>query len=305
MRNALKANPGGPTMAASRNHYRKSNPQDTTTMAKKTAFFRVATEGATTDGRQIERSWIDQIAKNFNRSTYGARVWLEHYRGTVPGGPFDALGDVIAVEARSVENGKLALFAQIEPLPALVEMTKKKQKLYTSIEVHPQFSDTGQAYLTGLAVTDSPASLGTDMLTFAQKQPTASPFTGRKSDPAALFSEGVETEIKLEDDEGAGTASKFTAALKDALGKFSTKGKTDDARFADVLDGFKQFAEVAEKQEQAHNNLAADHAKLSKDFATLQTAHADLVKKLDGTTSNQHSQRPPATGGQGIQQTDC
>lgn len=305
MRHALKANPCGPTMAACRNHYRKSNPQDTTTMAKKSAFFRVASEGATTDGRQIERSWIEQIAKNFNRATYGARVWLEHYRGTVPGGPFDALGDVIAVEARTVEGGKLALFAQIEPLPALVEMTKKKQKLYTSIEVHPQFSDTGEAYLTGLGVTDSPASLGTDMLAFAQKQPTASPFTGRKSDPAALFSEGVETALKFDDEDGDGAASKFTAALKEALGKFSSKGKNDDARFADVVEGFKQFAEVAEKQEHAHNTLAADHAKLAKDFATLQTAHGDLVKKLEGTTSTEHSQRPPATGGQGIQQTDC
>ena len=30
-------------------------------------FFRVATEGATTDGREIQRSWIEQMAKNFNR----------------------------------------------------------------------------------------------------------------------------------------------------------------------------------------------------------------------------------------------
>ena len=96
-------------------------------MASKSKFFRVATEGATTDGRKIERKWIEQMGKNFNRATYAARVWLEHYRGTVPGGPFDALGDVIAVEARTVEDGKLALFAQIEPLPTLVEMNKKKQ----------------------------------------------------------------------------------------------------------------------------------------------------------------------------------
>ena len=59
-------------------------------MASKSKFFRVATEGATTDGRKIERKWIEQMAKNFNREKYGARVWLEHYRGTVPGGPFDA-----------------------------------------------------------------------------------------------------------------------------------------------------------------------------------------------------------------------
>ena len=47
-------------------------------MASKSKFFRVATEGATTDGRKIERSWIDQMGKNFDRTKYGARVWLEH-----------------------------------------------------------------------------------------------------------------------------------------------------------------------------------------------------------------------------------
>ena len=29
-------------------------------------FFRVATEGATTDGRTIQRSWIEQAARNYN-----------------------------------------------------------------------------------------------------------------------------------------------------------------------------------------------------------------------------------------------
>ena len=78
---------------------------------KKTKWFRVATEGATTDGRAIQRSWIEQIAKNFNRQKYGARVWLEHLRSLLPEGPFAAHGDVLAVKAETVENGKLALFA--------------------------------------------------------------------------------------------------------------------------------------------------------------------------------------------------
>lgn len=108
-------------------------------------FFRVATEGATTDGREIQRNWIEQMAKNFNREKYGARVWLEHYRGVLPDSSFAALGDVIAVEARQVEGGKLALFAQIEALPALVAMNKAKQKIYTSIEVDPNFAKTGEA----------------------------------------------------------------------------------------------------------------------------------------------------------------
>ena len=47
-------------------------------MATKSRFFRVATEGATTDGRAIEKKWIQQMAKNFDPKKYGARIWLEH-----------------------------------------------------------------------------------------------------------------------------------------------------------------------------------------------------------------------------------
>ncbi|MBS0474168.1 MAG: GPO family capsid scaffolding protein, partial [Proteobacteria bacterium] len=78
----------------------------------KSKFFRVGTEGDTTDGRKIERSWIQQMADTFDPSLYGARVWLEHMRGMLPDSVFRAFGDVVALEAREVEDGKLALYAQ-------------------------------------------------------------------------------------------------------------------------------------------------------------------------------------------------
>ncbi len=46
-------------------------------------WFRVAVEGATSDKRKIERTWLEQAAKNFSQNTYGARVWLEHFRTTI------------------------------------------------------------------------------------------------------------------------------------------------------------------------------------------------------------------------------
>ena len=39
---------------------------------KKSKFYRVAVAGATTDGRIIEASWIQQMAKNYNPNTYTA-----------------------------------------------------------------------------------------------------------------------------------------------------------------------------------------------------------------------------------------
>ncbi|HRE35906.1 MAG TPA: GPO family capsid scaffolding protein, partial [Sphingopyxis terrae] len=146
----------------------------------KSKFFRVAVEGATVDGRTIDRKWLEEMAATYNRTTYAARVNLEHIRGIAPLGnnnsPFGAYGDVLSVKTDTVDialGGKtekrLALFAEIEALDPLVELVRKGQKLYTSIEVNPSFADTGKAYLMGLAVTDTPASLGTEMLEFSAK----------------------------------------------------------------------------------------------------------------------------------------
>ena len=280
----------------------------------KSKFFRVATEGATTDGRQVERLWIEQMAKNFNREKYGARVWLEHYRGTVPGGPFDALGDVLAVEARTVEDGKLALFAQIEPLPTLVEMNKKKQKIYTSAEVHPEFADTGEAYFTGLAVTDSPASLGTEMLAFAAGA-TANPLAERKTDKAALFSEAVPLELEFEDAAPAGESgalaavvAMFSKTLEKITGAQPPADPKPAQHSAGVVDAnvqaaltqattvMKAFAEQQAKDATALSDLTAKFNKLQEDFT-------ETVKKLNNTPGG--ASRPEATGGSGAVMADC
>ncbi len=280
-------------------------------MAQKSKFFRVATEGATTDGRAITRDWIDQMARNFNRAKYGARVWLEHYRGIAPDGLFKAYGDVLALEARDVEGGKKALFAQIDPLPELVAMNKAGQKIYTSIEVHPKFADTGEAYMVGLAVTDSPASLGTEVLSFAQQHPAASPFASRKTSPDTLFSEAAETAIELEADEpGAADTKAFSDRIKSIVAKAFGRQRADvDQRFTDLASGMDELAtaitEQAANQSAAFSDLQDAHDQLATDFAALSKKHAGLVAQLDAEPSTQHSQRPPATGGAGTVLTDC
>jgi hypothetical protein len=272
-------------------------------------FFRVATEGASTDGREIQRSWIEQMAKNFNREKYGARVWLEHYRGTVPGGAFDALGDVISVEARTVEDGKLALFAQIEALPALVAMNKAKQKIYTSIEVDPNFAKTGEAYLTGLAVTDSPASLGTEVLKFAAGNPDASPFKGKKHSEGALFTAAVETELGLEGDAesiAAQLINRFSDMLKTLSGIAAPKPtpETSDAFATKTLEvlGAADAAIQHQSKELAAEKAARE--KLAGEFTALEKKFNELTVKLskqDGGTGA----RPEATGNEGTVLADC
>lgn len=274
----------------------------------KSKFFRVATEGATTDGRQIQRSWIEQMAKNFNTAKYGARIWMEHVRGMYADSSFKAYGDVVAVKAEPVEDGKLALFAQIDPTPDLIAMNKARQKIYTSIEVTPKFADTGEAYLTGLAVTDTPASLGTEMLAFSAKQGDNNPLAARKSSPEALFSEAVEFTLELEPEGEAqeDALSKFKASFTAIVDKFKGKTSTDAALFGEVLKGFETFGEqVTQAMDAQAKTFAADLTALRAEAKTTADALAALKAELNQQPGN-HSQRPPATGSNGkAAQTDC
>lgn len=278
-------------------------------MANRSKFFRVATEGATTDGRTIERAQIEQMAAQYNPAVYGARINLEHFRGILPDGPFRAYGDVLALEAREVEDGRLGLFAQIEPTDDLIAMTKARQKVYTSMEIDPSFADTKQAYLVGLAVTDSPASLGTELLKFAAQNPAASPFAARKLSPHNLFSASVEAVIELEPEgvppkDGVSVFSKVAGLL----GLVKKKTIDDDTRFADVTQAVEALASHGATQAQAftteQQRVDATFASLTARVEASEKAFSELHAKL-AATGDGSPVRPPATGGNGAVVTDC
>jgi len=266
-------------------------------------WFRVAVEGATSDKRKIERTWLEQAAKNFSQNTYGARVWLEHFRSLLPDSPFKAYGDITAVKTEEVEiagQKKLALFAQIEPTPELVAMNKAKQKIYTSIEIDESFADSGEAYIVGLAVTDSPASLGTDVLAFSAQKPDASPFKDRHYSATSMFTEALETEIKFEEvADPENKAIGLFNRVMEALGKSKEKTVKDDAQFSELTEAVEALANHAKDQGTAFtteqtklNTLQTAHEKLASEFA-------DLLKRLGDTEDHSQQHRPPATGGDG------
>ncbi|MBB4225510.1 GPO family capsid scaffolding protein [Variovorax guangxiensis] len=278
------------------------------TPAKKpvSKFFRVAVEGATSDGRVIDRAMLEEIAATYDPKAYGARVNMEHIRGLSPSSEFGAYGDVMAVKTGEVEifgAKKLALFAQISPTDELVAINKKRQKIYSSLEIRPKFADTDKAYLIGLAVTDNPASLGTEMLEFAAKNPKANPFAARKEQPDDLFTAAEEFTLEIEDAPDDGALAKFRAAVAGALAKFGARSATDDARFTAVAEGFEQIGDAFA----AH--VTATEQKLSardKTIGELQATVADLKAKysaLDNTPAG--TTRPLATGGSGAAKTDC
>lgn len=128
---------------------------------------RVATSGPTVDGRVILPQELRDIAETYSTSTYTAVIWCDHERW------YGSHGSVFAVRllegVEGLEPGQVALEAQLKPNDKLLCLNDQGEKLFTSIEITPDFANTGKAYLTGLAVTDEPASLGTQELYFSRK----------------------------------------------------------------------------------------------------------------------------------------
>lgn len=252
-------------------------------MAKTSKWFVVATEGATTDGRTINRSWIEQMAANYDPKKYGARVNIEHikFRYLWNDEPHSkCYGDVTALKTEETEDGKLQLLAQIDPTDELIALNKNRQKIYTSIECDPNFADTGEAYLVGLAVTDSPASLCTEMLQFSAHA-KANPFADRKERPENLFTAAVETKLEFEDKEPEKPSlfSRITAM-------FNKKERTDGEPFARTLGTMlaEEFADYAKAAQLAGKDFEVSYlervAELVKDEDMPDESRARLYREL-------------------------
>lgn len=135
---------------------------------------RVATSGPTVDGREILPQELRDMAETYALSKYTAVIWAEHERWYGSHGTVFALR--LVEEADDLQPGQVALEAQLKPNDKLLWLNDQGEKLFTSVEITPNFANSGKAYLTGLAVTDSPASLGTQELYFSAKTSKAAFF---------------------------------------------------------------------------------------------------------------------------------
>lgn len=129
---------------------------------KKTDWRVIGVSGETADGRTISAKELQEMADQYDPEIYGARINLEHMNFLFPdfaGG----YGDVIELKAEpwAKDETKTALLAKLNITDSLQKLWDSGQKIYTSMEITPRFADTKKAYLTGLAITDTPASLGT------------------------------------------------------------------------------------------------------------------------------------------------
>ncbi len=284
-------------------------------MTKKVSkFFRIGVEGDTCDGRIISGNDIQEMAESFDPRVYGCRINLEHIRGLFPDGDFKRLGDVVELKAEKIDddsaiNGKWALFARITPTDDLIAMNKKLQKVYTSMEIQPNFANTGKCYLVGLAVTDDPASLGTEYLEFCRNA-KHNPLQRFKANPENVFSAATLAELEFED-----VPDTVLNSLADKVKAiFSRKQVSDDARLNDVHEA------VTTVSEHVQTNLTKQDERLSAMETALATFKQEMTGKveetsqafstlkttLDKTESFSQPRRTKASGGGGDELlTDC
>lgn len=272
-------------------------------MSKKSKFFRVAVAGATTDGRIIEASWIQQMAKNYNQNTYTALGNIEHIRGFTPSSEFGNYAKVIALKAQEDEvagQKKWCLYAQLEAFDNLIELHSKKQKLFNSIEVNPSFADSNEAYLIGIAFTDTPASLGTQIMEFASKNPDANPFTSKKLHKDNLFTAASEAELEFEED----SVSVFSKVLDWLKPEQEQQKQKNNGQFKDVADSLEAIAKKFGENTTELKNLKTSYSDLQTKHTCLEKSFNELVTKLGGEPNSDTPPAPENTGNFS-EQIDC
>ncbi|KAB7715716.1 capsid protein [Plesiomonas shigelloides] len=269
----------------------------------KTDWVVIATSGKTIDGRVIEPIWLKDAAKCYSRDEHTAMIWPFH-----AGASYRAFSlNFGEVDELKIENDgdTVKLLARLIPNQFLIEANRANQKLFTSIEIGEDYLGTGKYFLAGLAVTDTPASIGTTRLQFSQTEKSGlwgnvEPLTfscvdndeqAKKGFFARLFSYNTqsdnlsETEMKEEQfKQVMSTITKISERMEDVEKRFSalTDGGNYENNGAPTT--AKNNANAANNPSEQHNSNDDAH----KTFATQQqveqllTGIQSLTTKVDG-----------------------
>lgn len=260
-------------------------------------WFVIATAGKTVDGREITDEQVTQAAESYDPDVYGARIWLEHIRALVPHqeGYFNAYGDVLELRQAQNKKGEATLEARINPTPELIELNRRRQKVYTSCELDTNFQSSGTTYLTGLGITDTPASTGTSMLLLNQADDTKT----------KLYT--TYTELNMPD-----TTDDKTSILDAVKNLFTASQQQSEAAEQEQRKSVAELEEALLFTAEQQKATATAHDELTEQFNDLKAAHEQLVEKFDALSQDlesqpRHTPRPDATGGDqsATTETDC
>ena len=133
---------------------------------QKTDWVVVATSGPTIDGREIDPKWLTDAAEVYNPEEHTAMLWP--YHASADWRAFGTNYGLIDALKAEKAGDKVQLKARLIPNRFLIEANKAGQKLFTSIEVKENYLGTGKFFVSGIAVTDTPASINTTRLQFSR-----------------------------------------------------------------------------------------------------------------------------------------
>ncbi|MGV8004485.1 GPO family capsid scaffolding protein [Photorhabdus temperata subsp. temperata] len=257
----------------------------------KTIKLTVCTEGMTLNGFAVTREQIQQMADNYNPRLYAARLNLEHVKSLYPDSLFRHYALIQSANAYDVKDGplqgKLALEVTVEldeeKDAAVFKLNQTGQKIFSSIEFYSHFPQTQSAYLTGIALTDTPAAVGTELIKLSVQE------RGLPNSDDRYLSASLETAVELiEGVEQSNAADKsigekFVLSVKKALGLHRDHNNAE-------LNTLREMVQLtAEKCGEALNQVQ----KLSQ-LEVLCTSQSEKITALENelsTLKNQLSQQ--------------
>lgn len=282
----------------------------------KTKRFLLATSGATVDGRTIDARMLEEMAKSYDPKTYAARLNIEHIRGISGDGPFRAYGDVLSLETEKVTvdfNGeqeeRTGLYGVFDVTDDAKALNTAGQKLYPSIEIQPDFAGKGFAYLMGCALTDSPASIGTERMEFNRHLPGALRLHSDKPEDAALLQFAEQAADEENDQPGAGFIASFGKMLDNVFNKGGAAApgtKDDDAgkEKPGAPEGFSADT-LRPLFEEMGKTFSAEirrvESRFNSEIDQLGVSLKSVSDKFEATPGTEHVKRPAAAGANGNQ----
>lgn len=212
-----------------------------------TDWLTIATAGPTVDGRSIKEEWLRDAAETYDRNEYVAFLNVEHWTGN--------LGAVWDVRLGKDKKERTVLQARIRPNKYYLQQNAEDHRLCFSVELVHNFCGSGRTYLTGLATTDFPASVGTTEARFSREdvfrgapetieniplmQENPSVAETVKNALKDFFTKNKESEMTKEEfSEALKPLTEAVAALKETVTAMNTKPEAQDVRKTDVSADF-------------------------------------------------------------------
>lgn len=284
----------------------------------KTKPFLLATAGSTVDGRVIDDKMLREMAEGYDPKTYGARLNIEHIRGISGQAPFRAYGDVLELSVADVDvnfhgetEKRLGLFGTFDVTDEAKELNAQGQKVFSSIEIEPNFGGKGKAYLMGCALTDSPASIATERLAFNRSLPgTITLSRGSDGQPeGALPLEFADAVADKADEFTSG----FGKMLENVFAKFAPpkpeqkpaeqpddQGKQEGFNIADMKPLFEQLGQTFATE------IGGLRSEMREEMDVFAVKLKAVEQTVEGKPDTNHAKRPAAAGGNGqFAKTDC